>query len=150
MSQISRILEIESRYGLSNQSPEIGIAFLVNQHIKEILDKYTDPVEVVNLTFTREFNNMLQVCLFVPFLHAETPRPAIIPKSELKLNYLLPKPDLITSVIQMRQAILQTQSQSQELDSRNLGLKDHRNLMMSNIPEQASFHEDEEEDEDSA
>jgi hypothetical protein len=99
MSQISRILEIESRYGLSNQSPEIGIAFLVNQHIKEILDKYTDPVEVVNLTFTREFNNMLQVCLFVPFLHAETPRPAIIPKSELKLNYLLPKPDLITSVI---------------------------------------------------
>ena len=79
---------------------------MVNQHIKEILDKYNDPVEVVQLTFTKEFNNMLQVCLFVPFLHEETPRPAVIPKSELKLNYLLPKPDLVASVIQMRQAIL--------------------------------------------
>jgi hypothetical protein len=74
----------------------------VNQHIKEILDKYNDPEEVVQLTFTREFNNMLQVCLFVPFLHEETPRPAVIPKSDLKLSYLLPKADLITSVIQMR------------------------------------------------
>jgi hypothetical protein len=82
----------------------------VNQHIKEILDKYSDPAEVVYLTFTKEFNNMLQVCIFVPFLHAETPRPSVIPKSELKLNYLMPKPDLMTSVIQMRQAILQNQS----------------------------------------
>ena len=39
MAQISRILEIESRYGLNSQTPELGIGFLVNQHIKEILDK---------------------------------------------------------------------------------------------------------------
>jgi hypothetical protein len=39
MAQIARILEIESRYGLNSQTPELGIGFLVNQHIKEILDK---------------------------------------------------------------------------------------------------------------
>ncbi len=38
-AQIARIIEIESRYGLNSQSPELGIGFLVNQHIKEILDK---------------------------------------------------------------------------------------------------------------
>ena len=79
----------------------------MNLHIKEILDIYTDSVEVVNLTYTREFNNMLQVCLFVPFLHTEIPKPDIIPKSELKLNYLLPKPDIITNFMQMRQAIFE-------------------------------------------
>lgn len=30
MAQIARILEIESRYGLNSQSPELGIGFLVN------------------------------------------------------------------------------------------------------------------------
>ena len=108
MAQISRILEIESRYGLNNQTPEIGISFLVNQHIKEILDKYDDPVDCVNLTFTREFNNMLQVCLFIPFLHHETPRPLTIPKSELRLDFLKPKPDLLASILSLRQSILQS------------------------------------------
>jgi hypothetical protein len=102
MAQIGRILEIESRYGLNSQSPEIGISFLVNQHIKEILDKYDDPADVVQLTFTREFNNMLQVCLFIPFLHQETPRPISIPKSELRLDYLKPKPELLASILSLR------------------------------------------------
>ena len=47
MAMISRILEIESKYGLNSQSPEIGISFLVNQHIKEILDKYENPIDVI-------------------------------------------------------------------------------------------------------
>lgn len=59
MASISRILEIESRYGLNSSAPEIGIGFLVNQHIKEILEKHPNPADVVQLTFTREFNNML-------------------------------------------------------------------------------------------
>ena len=59
MAQISRIIEVESRYGLNNNAPEIGISFLVNQHIKEILVKHENPADVVALTFTREFNNML-------------------------------------------------------------------------------------------
>jgi hypothetical protein len=42
---------------------------------------------------------MLQVCLFVPFLHQETPRPTTIPKSELKLDYLRPKADLMASIL---------------------------------------------------
>jgi hypothetical protein len=58
-SQIAKILEIESKYGLNSSAPEIGISFLVNQHLKEILDKYENPADVVQLTFTREFNNML-------------------------------------------------------------------------------------------
>lgn len=99
MAQISRILEIESRYGLNSQTPELGIGFLVNQHIKEILEKNENASEVIQLTFTKEFNNMLQVCLFVPFLHPETPRPTSIPKSELKLDFLKPKPDLMSSIL---------------------------------------------------
>lgn len=102
MASISRILEIESRYSLNTSAPEIGISFLVNQHIKEILDKHPNPADVVQLTFTREFNNMLQVCLFIPFLHPDTPRPATIPKSELKLDFLKPKPELLASVLSLR------------------------------------------------
>ncbi len=47
MAQISRILEIESRYGLNSQTPELGIGFLVNQHIKEILDKNENASDVI-------------------------------------------------------------------------------------------------------
>lgn len=47
LAQISRILEIESRYGLNSSAPEIGISFLVNQHIKEILEKYENSADVV-------------------------------------------------------------------------------------------------------
>ena len=138
MAQISRILEIESRYGLNSQSPELGIGFLVNQHIKEILDKNDNASDVIQLTFTKEFNNMLQVCLFVPFLHPDTPRPASIPKSELKLDYLKPKADLMASILQMRQQILQSQTTTQnEIYSEN------KNQLMSNIPEMASIIEDE-------
>jgi hypothetical protein len=71
----------------------------------------------------------------------------VIQKSELKLNYLLPKSDLVTSVIQMRQAILQNQSENEVYPSDLRNLRDTRNLMMSNIPEQASFKEDEEDNE---
>ena len=42
MTQISKILEIESRYNLNSTNPEVGVSFLVNQHIKEILGKYYD------------------------------------------------------------------------------------------------------------
>ena len=31
-------------------------------------------------TFNKEFMNMLQVCIFVPFLHKETPKPQNVPK----------------------------------------------------------------------
>lgn len=82
---------------------------------------------------------MLQVCLFVPFLHQETPRPTTIPKSELKLDYLRPKADLMASILQMRQQILQNQTTTQsEVYSKN------RDQLMSNIPEMASYIEDDE------
>jgi hypothetical protein len=49
---------------------------LIRQHKLEILDNVSiDYFETVNETFNKEFMNMLQVCIFVPFLHEETPKP---------------------------------------------------------------------------
>ena len=70
--------------------------------MQEILEKYEYPMNVVQMTFTREFNNMLQMCLFMPFLHPETPRPQYIPKSELKLDYLKPKAEFLASILSLR------------------------------------------------
>lgn len=54
---------------------EIAISFLVVQHKTEILDKLSDYKQILNVTFSEEFMNMVQMCSFVPFLHPETPRP---------------------------------------------------------------------------
>ena len=54
----------------------VAVSFLIQQHKVEILDSaslsYTD---VLSETFNKEFMNMIQVCIFVPFLHLETPKP---------------------------------------------------------------------------
>lgn len=50
------------------------------QHKSEILDNCNDYHECVKLSFNAEFQNMIQVCIFVPFLHPETPKPVVIPK----------------------------------------------------------------------
>lgn len=80
---------------------------------------------------------MLQVCLFVPFLNEETPRPQTIPKSELKFEYLKPEPTLLASILSLRQNILLAHGNKKGPAP---------NSMMQNIPEMASQREDEEED----
>ena len=54
----------------------IAVSFLINQHKIEILDNRSMAFsDMIGETFNKEFLNMLQVCIFVPFLHAETPKP---------------------------------------------------------------------------
>ena len=53
----------------------IPLPFLVQQHKEEILDANADYTRVCQLTFNKEFQNMLSVCLFVPFMHRDTPKP---------------------------------------------------------------------------
>ena len=62
---------------------EIAISFLVVQHKTEILDKLSDYKQILEVTFSDEFMNMVQMCSFVPFLHPDTPRPQRIPKSQV-------------------------------------------------------------------
>jgi len=57
------------------------VSFLVTQHKSEILDTVTEYPEVIRLSFNDEFQSMLQVCVFVPFLHKETPRPRNVAKT---------------------------------------------------------------------
>ena len=67
----------------------IAVSFLISQHKLEILDNdgAMDFADMVNETFNKEFMNMLQVCIFVPFLHNETPKPQNVPKvAELREN----------------------------------------------------------------
>lgn len=53
-------------------------------------------------TFNREFMNMLQVCIFVPFLHADTPKPQNVPKTGPSKDNVVPQADLIRDVLNFR------------------------------------------------
>ena len=66
-----------STLGTENEiSNGIAVSFLINQHKIEILDNRSMAFsDMIGETFNKEFLNMLQVCIFVPFLHAETPKP---------------------------------------------------------------------------
>jgi hypothetical protein len=56
--------------------------YLARQHKEEILDQEFSFEEALSATMNKEFLNMLQVCIFVPFLHPETPKPHAIPKDK--------------------------------------------------------------------
>jgi hypothetical protein len=60
---------------------QIALSYLVSQHKREILDTGADFAKVTELSFNKEFQNMILVCIFVPFLHEETPKPANVQKS---------------------------------------------------------------------
>ena len=66
-----------STFGTENEiSNGIAVSFLINQHKIEILDNRSMAFsDMIGETFNKEFLNMLQVCIFVPFLHPETPKP---------------------------------------------------------------------------
>ena len=54
----------------------VAVSFLIKQHKIEILDNEAlNFQDLINETFNKEFMNMIQVCIFVPFLHLETPKP---------------------------------------------------------------------------
>jgi hypothetical protein len=47
-------------------------------------DPNVEYTKVVDLTFNKEFVNMVSVCVFVPFLHEETPKPINVVKTPMK------------------------------------------------------------------
>ena len=60
-------------------------------------------------TFNKEFMNMLQVCIFVPFLHTETPKPQNVPKVPPMKESVVPQAALIRDVLNYRMKIGQQQ-----------------------------------------
>ena len=46
--------------------------------------------------------NMIQVCIFVPFLHLETPKPQNVPKVPALKENAVPHTDLIREVLNYR------------------------------------------------
>ena len=59
----------------------MAILYLVKQHSFEILDANADYSTVLRLSFNQEYQNMIQVCIFMPFLHPETAKPINVQKT---------------------------------------------------------------------
>jgi len=51
---------------------------------------------------SNQFSNMLHICIFVPFLHPDTPKPESIPKDLPVKEDELPQAELITRVLNYR------------------------------------------------
>ena len=98
---------------LSDEQPQnsLVVSFLVRQHALEILGNSDDLRTVMKKTFNREFLNMMQVCIFVPFLHAETPKPQNIPKVPSSKDSAVPHAFLISRVLNFRNSLSQQQKQ---------------------------------------
>jgi len=91
----------------------VAVSFLISQHKQEILDtaNIDEYRNVLRQTFNREFMNMLQVCIFVPFLHSETPKPQNVPKVAAEKESVIPQAALIREVLNYRIKINQIQRQ---------------------------------------
>lgn len=81
----------------------VAVSFLIKQHKIEILDnEELSFSDLANETFNKEFMNMLQVCIFVPFLHLETPKPTNVPKVAALKENVVPHAELIKEVLNFR------------------------------------------------
>lgn len=81
----------------------VAVSFLIKQHKIEILDNESLSFhDVISETFNKEFMNMLQVCIFVPFLHVETPKPHNVPKVAPLKDNVIPQAALIKDVLNLR------------------------------------------------
>ena len=58
--------------------------------------------------------NMLQVCIFVPFLHPDTPKPQNVPKTAPTKEGIVPQANMIQNVLNFRIKIGQVQKEKQE------------------------------------
>ena len=56
---------------------------------------------------------MLQVCIFVPFLHSETPKPQNVPKTAPTKEGIVPQANMIREVLNFRLKIGQIQKEKQ-------------------------------------
>lgn len=63
-------------------------------------------------TLSAQFTNMLYVCIFVPFLHPETPKPQSIPKDKPLKDDELPQAELITRVLNFRNGLSKSPRQA--------------------------------------
>ena len=98
----------------SIQNSGVAVSFLINQHKIEILDTNQDFGQVLKQTFNREFMNMLQVCIFVPFLHSDTPKPLNVPKTVAMKEGVVPQAEMIRQVLNYRIKIGQIQKDKRE------------------------------------
>ena len=81
----------------------VAVSFLIKQHKIEILDnEELSFSDLASETFNKEFMNMVQVCIFVPFLHLETPKPTNVPKVAALKENVVPHAELIKEVLNYR------------------------------------------------
>lgn len=119
------------------QQSGVAVSFLINQHKLEILDTENEFRYVLKQTFNREFMNMLQVCIFVPFLHAETPKPINVPKTAPVKDGIVPQANMIRDVLNFRIKIGQVQKEKQERRRLQLEIQEQNYLHQSfeHVPE---------------
>ena len=90
---------------MGGDTSEFAIYSCINQHKFDVLDEQDDLNNVLKTTFGKEFMNVLQVCMFVPFLHSETPKPQDAPKTAPKEKGVVPQADTISQIVNVRREI---------------------------------------------
>lgn len=97
-----------------------ALSYLVEQHKKEILDENHDYTTTIDLSFNKEFQNMILVCVFVPFLHEETPKPTNVQKVPYtKDNDTLINQSLVAA-FDLRQKIIESQDKRKYVNQKLL------------------------------
>lgn len=82
------------------------------------MDQNYDFAQTVELSFNREFQSMILVCIFVPFLHEETPKPTNVQKVPYdKENENLINQQL-TLAFQLRQRIIDAQDKKKYVNKK--------------------------------
>ena len=129
MGSIDASADLNSAFNGGNEDGEdsqeqlcngVAVSFLIKQHKIEILDNDTmDYSEMANETFNKEFMNMLQVCIFVPFLHVETPKPQNVTKVAPLRENVIPQSNLIRDVLNYRLKI-GVQQKAREAEKKEL------------------------------
>ena len=81
---------------------------------------------------------MLQVCIFVPFLHVETPKPQNVPKVAPLKDNVVPQADLIRDVLNHRLKIGMIQKQKEQeqkelLRQQEMGYQESQSLAENSI-----------------
>jgi hypothetical protein len=83
MSIVEDMLNIHlSKRDLRLRTQEMQIPYLLSQHCQEIIFTENDYRRIIVRSFSTEFIELLQTCIFIPFINENTPKPYNLPKTE--------------------------------------------------------------------
>jgi len=136
-SRTKNMVPIEQ--GMMPLSEEISVSYLIIQHKKEMLDQNLPFRTVLAETLDAEFVKMLYGCLFVPFLHEETPQKCVIPLNRESADKyaFVPSEDEVKYMLSIRKKALDALERKYELTERSRQSRLEQDLHKQKILEKA-------------